>query len=130
MEEATGWAMNTLRGDGFWYLATPYSRYPAGLEIAFRHACTAAGELLKHGVHVYSPIAHTHPIAVNGGLDPFSHDIFIPLDEHFMRAARGLLVLRMPGWDQSKGIDIEIEHFRRAQKPIHHLAWPVMEIVE
>ena len=34
----------------FWYLATPYSRYAAGIEHAWRDACTQAMILARAGV--------------------------------------------------------------------------------
>lgn len=116
--------LKNLKIDGFWYLATPYSKYPAGLEFAFSHACNVAGRLLAEGVHVYSPIAHTHPVAQYGGLDPFCHDTFLPLDKKIMEHAHGCLVIKMPGWESSKGILWEVEYFEKAGRPIELLEWP------
>lgn len=114
--------------EGFWYLATPYSKYPQGIEAAFQCACSAAARLIERGVNVYSPIAHTHPIAMNGGLDPLDHTIWMPLDEPMMRAAHGLFVLEMPGWDTSKGVAEEIAHFKAAGKPIRQITWPGLAV--
>lgn len=97
----------------FWYLATPYSKFPAGIEAAFVVACQAAALLIRAGVRVYSPIAHTHPIAVHGGIDPYAHEIWLPADEPFMDAARGLIVLRAESWEKSYGISKEIEHMQK-----------------
>ncbi len=47
----------------YWYLATPYSKYPGGPEPACHEACKAAAWLIRHDVRCYCPIAHTHPIA-------------------------------------------------------------------
>jgi len=113
---------------GFWYLATPYTKYESGLQIAFFHACDAAGELLKRGVHCYSPIAHTHPVAIYGGLNPLDHETVMALDAHFMDAAAGLLIVKMPGWDESRGIAIEIDVFKAAGKPVQYLDWPVLAV--
>lgn len=113
---------------GFWYLATPYSKYPPGLEWAFAHAANAAGQLLAAGVHIYCPIAHTHPVALHGGLDPYSHEIFMPLDEAIMKHAHGVLVVKMPSWKTSYGVTVEIEHFKAAGKPVVYLDWPVLKV--
>ena len=45
----------------FWYLASPYSKYPEGTQAAFEMACWQAGLLIRAGVPVFSPIAHSHP---------------------------------------------------------------------
>lgn len=102
----------------FWYLATVYSRHPDGIDAAFADACRITAGFIRAGVRVYSPIAHTHPIAVHGGLDPLDHSIWLPADQPFMDHACGLIVCRMPGWEDSKGIAHEIAAFRAAGKPV------------
>ena len=102
----------------FWYLATPYSKYPAGIEAAFVVACQQTALLIRAGIPVYSPIAHTHPVAINGDLDPLDHEIWIPADMPLMRSALGLIVCKMETWDSSKGIGIEIVEFKKAGKPV------------
>lgn len=100
------------------YLATPYSKYPLGIEQAFEDAAALAAALVRAGIKVYSPIAHTHPIAVHGGIDPLDHAVWMPFDEAMMAKADLLIVAQMTGWEESKGIAIEIEVFERARKPI------------
>jgi hypothetical protein len=115
----------------FLYLATPYSKYPGGIDEAFRLACRAAGLLIQHGVRVYSPIAHTHPIAVHAGIDPYAHKIWLPADKPFMDAASGLIVLRAESWEISYGIGEEIKEFTAAQKPVHYMdCWTVPDGVK
>lgn len=103
------------------YLATPYSRYPGGIDIAFRDAARLAARLLRAGVKVYSPICHTHPIAIHGNLDPLDHAIWMPFDEAMMRVCDMLIVAHMPSWETSKGIAMEVEHFEKAGKRIFDL---------
>ena len=105
----------------FYYLATPYSKYPGGIEEAFKVACRAAADLIRAGVRVYSPIAHTHPVAIHGDIDPYAHDVWLPADEPFMRSACGLIVLRAESWEQSYGIKVEIEEFKKDGKPIFYM---------
>jgi hypothetical protein len=117
-------ASNTLEDVakcGLVYLATPYSKYPTGIEMAFRDACVLTGRLLRSGVKVYSPIAHTHPIAIHGKLDPHDHSIWLPFDKAVMDKADVLLVAKMPSWEASYGIAEEIKVFRQAGKPIYYL---------
>lgn len=105
----------------YWYLATPYSKYPQGLEAAHKLACEQAAFLIAAKIPVYSPIAHTHPIAVYGDMDPFDHGIWLPADEPLMKAAMGLIVLRAIGWDKSFGISEEIKAFNAAGKPLIYM---------
>lgn len=103
------------------YLATPYSKYEPGIEQAFIDAAKLAALLLRAGMKVYSPIAHTHPLAVHGNIDPLDHAIWMPFDEAMMTAADVLLVAHMQGWQESFGIAHEIKFFEDAGKPIFDL---------
>src|ERR1700733_5959030 len=91
------------------YLATPYSKYPDGIEAAYRDACALSARLLHLGIKVFSPIAHSHGIAVHGKIDPLDHNIWLPFDESVMQASHALLVAKMRSWELSYGIDKEIE---------------------
>jgi hypothetical protein len=103
------------------YLGSPYSKYPAGIEQAFKDVSALAGRLLSEGVKAYSPIAHTHPIAVHGNLDPYDHNIWLPFDAAIMEKSDGMIVAMMEGWDSSYGIKHEIEIFMKTGKPIFYL---------
>lgn len=106
---------------GFYYLATPYSRFPGGIDAAFRLACEASGLLLKARVPFYCPIAETHAIAMACGVDPLDHSIWLTHDEPLMEAASGLIVLMADTWEESYGISVEIAAFRAAGKPILYM---------
>ena len=102
----------------YFYLASVYSRYPAGIDAAFIVACKVAARFIKAGVPVFSPISHSHHIAIHGDIDPLSHDIWLPADRPMMDAACGIIVVRMEGWEESVGIAHEIEVFKQAGKPV------------
>lgn len=107
---------------GYWYLATPYTRYRLGIEEAFRAACIAAARLTDLDVPVVSPIAHGHPIAKHGGIDPLNVEFWIKFNAPLMAAASGLIVFTLRGWDESKGVQHERVAFDKAGKPIEWLA--------
>lgn len=103
------------------YLATPYSKYVGGIECAFVDASKLAARLLRAGIKVYSPIAHTHPLALYGNIDPLDHAIWMPFDEAMMTVAQTLIVAHMDGWQDSFGISHEVKFFEAAGKPIFDL---------
>lgn len=109
------------RTESLCYLATVYSKHKEGLDAAYIDAARIAAKLLVAGIKVYSPIAHTHPLAVYGGLDPLDHAIWLPFDEAMMNAADILIVAQMDGWEVSKGIAHEIKFFETRGKPIYDL---------
>lgn len=106
---------------GLAYLATPYSKYPGGIELAFQEAARLAARLMLLGIRVYSPIAHTHPLAVYGNVDPYAHDIWLPFDEAMMERCDVLIVAHMEGWAESKGMAHELDVFTAAGKAIFDL---------
>lgn len=110
-----------LDKDKLWYLASPYSKYPTGLEDAFVRACEITADFLRLGVTVYSPIAHTHPVAMHGNIDPYSHDIWLAFDNAMIKACDGLIVACLEGWMHSKGIEYELSAFLAVDKPIFYL---------
>lgn len=107
---------------GFWYVATPYSKYPRGQTEAFRMACRQAGLLIHAGIPCFSPIAHAHYIALACGLDPLDHTIWMAADAPLMDAARGLIVVKAEGWNQSIGVRTEIRAFEQAGKPVVYMS--------
>jgi hypothetical protein len=121
--------LKELQPHSLLYLASPYSKYPAGIEQAFIDVSKLTGRLLKHGVTVYSPIAHMHPVAVHGQVDPYDHKIWLPLDEVMMGKCEAMLVAMMPTWEISKGIKHEIDFFLQADKPVFYLNPDTMELL-
>lgn len=111
----------TLFDGALAYLATPYTRAPGGLHEAWIDACRLVAQLIREGVMAYSPIAHTHPVAIYGDLDPKDHSIWLPYDALMMAKADCLIVAHLPGWESSKGIAHEIGVFKAAGKPIYDL---------
>lgn len=103
------------------YLATPYTNYPDGIELAFREASSIAAQLLVSGVEVYSPIAHCHPMAIHGDIDALDRDFWLRYQETMMARCDVLIVAKMKDWDKSIGIQHEIAFFVRRSKTIFML---------
>jgi hypothetical protein len=118
--------------DGFYYLGSPYTKYKAGIHAAFLAVCSEAARLVSAGVIIYSPIAHTHPIAIHGNIDPLDLNIWLPVERPLMDAACGLIVLKMDGWEESVGLKYEIDLFQQAGKPIIYMdvGQDVQEIID
>jgi hypothetical protein len=73
---------------------------------------------------VYSPITMTHPIdlvmAEEGAT--MGSDYWCDFDEAFMDVCSEMIILTIPGWDESSGIRREIKFFENAGKPIRYLS--------
>lgn len=103
------------------YLATPYTKYPAGPKSAHAAAASVAAKLITTGMAVFSPIAHAHPIALQGGFDLFDATLWAPLYQRMLAHCDVLIVAHLPSWENSKGVAEEIKFFERAAKPIFDL---------
>jgi hypothetical protein len=107
------------------YLACPYSHASMAVRIErFEASAHAAAELIRQQKFVYSPITMTHPIdlvlAEEGGT--MGSDYWCDFDEAFMEACSEMVVLTIPGWQESRGIKREIRFFRDRGKPIRYMA--------
>jgi len=103
----------------YWYLASPYSIHKDGLDAAFKDAANAAALILESGLNVFSPIVHSHSLVTAGlMIDPRNHSYWMKIDEPFMVAACGMIVLIHDGWQDSRGIKEEMAYFTEAKKPI------------
>lgn len=107
---------------GFDYLGGPY--YHARTEIRaarFEALTDIAAWMVAAGRIVFSPITHSHPMHIIGTGHQGDHDFWMAFDGAFMRAAKGLIVAKLPGWEMSKGLRHEREFFEAAGKPIVEL---------
>lgn len=109
-----------MKGDLI-YLASPYAKYPHGKEKAFEDICVTAAELISVGYKIYSPIAHTHPIALHGKLDAINHEFWLKFDETMMGVCDSVVVAKMESWEISYGVGEEIKIFTKAGKPVYYL---------
>jgi hypothetical protein len=104
------------------YLASPYS--PIGVsdqgmasiirEDRFRAACRAAAYLMRQGKVVFAPIAHSHYIDAFFSA-PESGEFWKRQDEPYLTLlCTEMVVLMLPGWEQSSGVrhEIEVAQFR------------------
>ena len=107
------------------YLATPYSDPSlAVMEQRFDAACRIAGALMAQGEVVFSPIVHHHSIATRCDL-PRGWDYWWRADQAMLLGADRVLVVKMPGWQESKGIAGEIAIAERMGIPVEYMDWPV-----
>ena len=109
---------NPQPSEPLWYLATPYSKYPGGIAGAYELACKQSALLISHGVHVFSPIAHSHGIATHGDLDALSHDLWLAIDRTYMDLCVGCIFLLAESWEKSYGMEQERLYFLKNKKPV------------
>ena len=103
------------------YLASPDSHPDAAVrEARFQAACHAAAELMRAGHLVFSPVAHSHSIAAWGL--PTDWCFWERCDRELLSRCDAVIVLTLDGWEQSRGVQAEIEIARALGKPVQSLA--------
>lgn len=110
------------------YLASPYSTGSLA-DNSILNCLTTLGfrrmavenylhQAVLRGVTMYSPIAHWAEI---GKKKPaVSHKQFLKADKEILSGCGSLLVLTLPGWENSKGVLEEIETAKHMGIPIHY----------
>lgn len=103
------------------YLACPYSNPdPDVRERRFRAVNKVAGQLMAAGALIFSPISHTHPIAVACDL-PRGWDFWHAYDRAFIEASEKLIVLMLDGWADSIGVKAEIAIATELGIPVEYI---------
>jgi hypothetical protein len=100
------------------YLASPYSHTdPAVMQARHDAVCRAAARLMDKGHKVFSPIAHSHAIAVAGGLAR-GWEFWQEIDFEWIRMCGAVWVLCLDGWLESKGVAAELRYAQAMQLPV------------
>jgi nucleoside 2-deoxyribosyltransferase len=103
------------------YLACPYSHVNAEVkQTRFEAVNKIAAEFMAKGYLIFSPISHTHPIALAGAL-PGHWEFWEAYDRTFIEWADELWVLKLEGWNMSKGVKAEIAIAKAAGKPVRYI---------
>ena len=107
------------------YLASPYSHEDGAVRTErFAFACETAAAMMRQGLMVYSPIAHTHCIAEWGEL-PKGYEFWREFDERMIAACDELWVLMLSGWEKSDGVRREVDYARGIGRSVLLLMEPL-----
>jgi hypothetical protein len=102
------------------YLSSVYSHPEPEIRARrFEAACCIAARMISRGEVVYSPIVSTHPIAVLCDM-PTTCEFWHKQNEAMLRKADKLVVVKMDGWDKSKGISVEVEFAKSIGLPVEY----------
>lgn len=102
-----------------YYLASPYShpddivRYER-----FKDAERFTAGMLERGFNIYSPIVYNHEMAETYRL-PTTWEFWEGVDRKFLRACQEMLVMQIPGWKESRGVQAEIKIAKRYGMPVY-----------
>ncbi len=102
------------------YLASPYSHVsPDTMEKRFQAAELATATFLLSDVAVYSPIVHCHQLGKMHNL-PTDFKFWMRYNYRMLSPALSLIVLKISGWEESIGVQAEIEYAVTHGKPVRY----------
>ena len=89
------------------YVASPYTHPdPIVREARYRAACRQVAEMLRCGIHAFSPICHSHPLVEYGV--PGDWTFWRDYDLKFLAMCDEVWVLMLDGLKTSTGVQAEI----------------------
>ena len=114
------------------YLACPYSHADRYVRRA-RHMLVnkVAAKLMSEGLFIFSPISHTPPIEeVSNGKLPIGRDFWEKFDRQYLGVVKKIIVLRLPGWETSTGVQAEIKIGAELGIPVEYMDYDLEPSVE
>lgn len=103
------------------YLASPYShKDKVVVETRYYYTCDKCAEYIKKGILVYSPIVHNHVIALEHDI-PGDFKFWKKFDEEMIRKSSEVHVLKLDGWELSKGVENEIKFAKSLNIPVKYI---------
>lgn len=113
------------------YIASPYSGELSDKEYRYEKAMQYAAWLVRRKLVCYSPIVSWHPTAMAYDL-PGDHEFWLNFDAQVMSRCDDMHVLKLPGWDVSKGVQWEIKYWNtmHPEKPPFYIEqdWDVDKV--
>jgi len=105
---------------GLIYLAVPYLDggivTPTTLD-RVKAVSAVAGSLIKEGFNVFSPISQGHAIAEVCDL-PRDNEYWWTYNRNMINCSQMVMVLKMPGWKESKGVAQEMDYAKSVGTPV------------
>lgn len=107
------------------YLACPYSHKtdPTMPERRYEYVTRVAAYFMTKGHNIFSPITHSHPIAVLSkslglGVPMYDWDFWKKQDFDVLRHCSELWILQINGWKESVGVNAEADLARTLGIPV------------
>ena len=105
------------------YLSSPYTHQSETVR-ALRHdrAALTTAKLMERGWVVFSPIVHAYTVAEFMDSErQLDHDFWMRQARGMLRTAAYLVVLKIVGWDKSRGVREEILYAKENSIQIRYL---------
>lgn len=107
------------------YFASPYTHEKDEvMEHRYNLTALAAAQLIDAGYHIYSPICHS--LGISRWLRyPWKSrfEDWAAYNRDMISRCDSMIVLELPGWEKSIGVQAEIRHAKKLGKPVSDMKW-------
>ena len=111
---------------GVEYVASPYWHPRREVRQARTQAALAGTTMLiEKRVAALSPVVYSATIQEQAGFSP--PEGWYGFDLHLLAASSRLTVLEIPGWEESRGVLIELGFARGRGMPVRWVPWPEIQ---
>jgi hypothetical protein len=108
---------------GYWYICSPFTDPdPEVRRRRYEQALQATATLMLRDYCVFSPLSHSIPLTDPRFELPQYHEFWMKQDLAILEASVGVILLQLPGWEQSRGVRAEIEHAKKCGLPVIEFA--------
>ncbi len=108
-----------MNKDLLYYISSPYSHEDAIVrEDRYLKVTELVEKMMLYGFLVYSPIAYGHPITVNNPKIGPGWERWQDLDTKMLNACDAMIVYKLDGWKESKGVLMEIFNYNLHGKDV------------
>lgn len=123
--------------ESYYYLSSPYNGNATEKAYRYGMCCQAVSVFIKNGINLVSPLVYNETIikAFDGLSLEERRNLILPVNIAMLKPACGLILFKLPGWEDSWGVQREIEEARKLGLPIYsmlpeHLAGDITSIVK
>ncbi|MBI2707288.1 MAG: DUF1937 family protein [Proteobacteria bacterium] len=105
---------------GLYYLAIPYQGSEEEKKYRTEFSLKVTTEFLRQGIHLFSPVIYVNKIAEELGLSSLEkrREIIMPYLFDFLKVSKGLILIKIDGWQKSWGVQQELKFCREAHIPV------------
>lgn len=113
--------LKTVSKGKLYYLASPYTHKDKKIQHKrMKEISKIAGLLIKKNIYGIYPISSSHTIAEEIDMGT-SFEHWAEIDYLYIEKSDGLIIANLDGWKKSVGVQAEIEHAKKINKPVYIL---------
>lgn len=102
------------------YIASPYTHSdPVIMDYRYRTVRDFTAHMMRKNFIAFSPIVYGHEMAKEHDL-PTDYEYWKRFNDYMMRCSVAMCVLRLEGWEESRGVAYELDFAKELNRSVFH----------